>query len=569
MAYRTHIHILDDDSLLQIFSCFRLEDEESWNLRFTWRKLVHVCRRWRYLIFDLSSHLDMCLPLSALTNDSLSANTLSYLPPLLLVIDYYKTTAMTQKDEDNVRLGLQEHGRVRGVVLRASSSSLRTCLGQMNQLFPRLRVLSLFSTTTEEIGLVLPETFQAPDLRRLSLHGLSLPKGLPFLSSTTALSTLTLSHIRHSCYFPPGHLVTQLQGLPHLEELSIGFATCSTSEEELIPVPIPSVTLPTLRRLTFRGEDVYLDSLVAQISTPLLERLSLTFFFDVAFTLVNLTEFIHRTEGFGCLVAQIIFNKDGASINAGYYEQGVIGKLSLHVNCESLDWQISSATQVCTALGNVLPAVEELTLDLDMDAMRSDWEDTLDSTLWHELLLPFIVVKKLHIGSSLALELSKALKSAPEVLVLKLLPKLQELDVRLKMDDARMAFSAFLHTRRSLGRPVALSVLSLSYQLVIDDALDKYKRRTGKDLLAHPLTSQLQDCDSTGAILTVLQQQVQGQDQSRSNDRWTKWLDPTVNVLFAFSATLEAGVGMVCSRTCAHPRSRLSYLFGRYPHLLV
>ncbi|KAH9985847.1 hypothetical protein BJV77DRAFT_92888 [Russula vinacea] len=71
MAYRTHIHTLDDDSLLQIFSCFRLEDEESWNLRFTWRKLVHVCRRWRYLIFDSSSHLGMCLPLSALTNDPL------------------------------------------------------------------------------------------------------------------------------------------------------------------------------------------------------------------------------------------------------------------------------------------------------------------------------------------------------------------------------------------------------------------------------------------------------------------------------------------------------------------
>ena len=224
---------------------------------------------------------------------------------------------------------------------------------------------------------------------------------------------------------------------------------------------------------------------------------------------------------------------------------------------------------VCSALGNVLPAVKELTLDLDMDVMRSDWEHTLDITVWHELLLPFIIVKKLHIGSSLALELSKALKSVPEALDLKLLPKLQELDVWLTMDDARMAFSAFLHTRRSLGRPVALSVQSLNYQRIIYDALREYKMRTNNDLLAHPLTSQLHACDSTGAILTVLQQQVQGQDQSRNDDRWTRWLDPTVNVLFAFSATLEAGVGMVCSRTCAHPRSGLSYLFGRDSHLLV
>ena len=153
MAYRTYIHNLDDDSILRIFSCFRLEDEESWNLRFTWRKLAHICRRWRYLLFDSSSHLDMCLPLSALTNDSPSTNTLNYLPPLLLVIDYYRTGAMTQKDEDHVRFGLQEHGRVRGVVLRASSSSLRRCLGQMNQPFPRLRDLTLSPTTMEEIGL--------------------------------------------------------------------------------------------------------------------------------------------------------------------------------------------------------------------------------------------------------------------------------------------------------------------------------------------------------------------------------------------------------------------------------
>jgi hypothetical protein len=334
---------------------------------------------------------------------------------------------------------------------------------------------------------VLPETFQAPDLRRLSLHDIGLPIGLSFLSSTIGLSTLTLTHIRHSCYFPPGHLVAQLQGLPHLEELSIGFAISPSSEEELIPVPIPSVTLPTLKRLTFRGEEVYFDNLVAQINTPLLERLSLTFFLDLAFGLVNLTEFIHRTKVFGYLVAQIIFNEDGASIDAGYHEQRGIGKLSLHVNCESPDWQISSATQVCSALGNVLSAVEELTLDLDVDGMRSDWVNThytLDSMLWHELLLPFIAVKKLHIGSSLALKLSTALESVPKGLILKLLPKLQELDVEL-IDGAKMAFSGFLNTRRSLGRPVALSVLPpkvLSTKSIIFDVLGsvKYMKNIGR-----------------------------------------------------------------------------------------
>ena len=88
---------------------------------------------------------------------------------------------------------------------------------------------------------------------------------------------------------------------------------------------------------------------------------------------------------------------------------------------------------------------------------------------------------------------------------------------------------------------------SSSFQLIINNALDAYKKLTKNDLLAHPLAAQLQACDSPGAILAVLQQQAQELDQSRSDDRWTKWLDPTVNVLFAFSATVGAGVGLVCS----------------------
>ena len=89
---------------------------------------------------------------------------------------------------------------------------------------------------------------------------------------------------------------------------------------------------------------------------------------------------------------------------------------------------------------------------------------------------------------------------------------------------------------------------SSSFQLIINNALEAYKKLTKNDLLAHPLAAQLQACDSPGAILAVLQQQAQELDQSRSDDRWTKWLDPTVNVLFAFSATLGASVGLVCSR---------------------
>ena len=138
---RTHIHILDNDSLLQIFSHYRLEHEDSWNLQHMWRKLTHVCRRWRYLIYDSLSHLDMHL---LLTNDSPSIDTLSHLPPLPLVINYSdRTETIARRDEGHIHLGLPQHGRVRCVLLQAPSSSLRVWLEPMNKLFPKLEELSL------------------------------------------------------------------------------------------------------------------------------------------------------------------------------------------------------------------------------------------------------------------------------------------------------------------------------------------------------------------------------------------------------------------------------------------
>ena len=91
---------------------------------------------------------------------------------------------------------------------------------------------------------------------------------------------------------------------------------------------------------------------------------------------------------------------------------------------------------------------------------------------------------------------------------------------------------------------------SSNFQLIINNALKEYEKRTKQDLLAHPLASQLQACDSPTAILNVLHQQVQGPDQARSNDdRWTKWLEPTVNILYALCDTLGEGVGLVSLMT--------------------
>jgi hypothetical protein len=91
---------------------------------------------------------------------------------------------------------------------------------------------------------------------------------------------------------------------------------------------------------------------------------------------------------------------------------------------------------------------------------------------------------------------------------------------------------------------------STNFQVIFNNALNTYKRRTKNDLLMHPLAAQLQACDSPGAVIAILQQQVQELNQSGGGDsKLTKWLNPTVNVLYAFSAALGEGVGLVRLRT--------------------
>ncbi|KAH8986689.1 hypothetical protein EDB92DRAFT_1229619 [Lactarius akahatsu] len=96
--------------------------------------------------------------------------------------------------------------------------------------------------------------------------------------------------------------------------------------------------------------------------------------------------------------------------------------------------------------------------------------------------------------------------------------------------------------------PTPASSSRSSFQSVLLASLRAYEKQTTKDLLSHPLAARLNTCDSPADILAVLQDQVQEFEQSRSvDDRSTKWLDPTVNVLYAFSATLGEGVGLVFS----------------------
>ena len=94
----------------------------------------------------------------------------------------------------------------------------------------------------------------------------------------------------------------------------------------------------------------------------------------------------------------------------------------------------------------------------------------------------------------------------------------------------------------------AESSVRANYQSIFDKALQEYNKKTRKDLPSNPLFHRLRSCDSPDEITAILRQQIPQFDQSASgsgDDRLTRWLDPTVKVINAFSATLAGAVVLV------------------------
>jgi hypothetical protein len=111
-----------------------------------------------------------------------------------------------------------------------------------------------------------------------------------------------------------------------------------------------------------------------------------------------------------------------------------------------------------------------------------------------------------------------------------------------------------------MSSDIQISSTTPNYPPIFNEALKQYKKKTGNDLTTHPLAEEIKGCDSPDAILAVLQGKANELEQSQSSDeRLTKWLTPTVNVLNALSATLGQGVGTVGPSMLPHQNSTYPY----------
>ena len=88
--------------------------------------------------------------------------------------------------------------------------------------------------------------------------------------------------------------------------------------------------------------------------------------------------------------------------------------------------------------------------------------------------------------------------------------------------------------------------LSSDYELIFASALQAYKEKTGKDLASDPLLRRLETCNTPDSVLALLRQQISGFDGSGNSDvRLTNWVNPAVNVLCTFAATIGGAVSLV------------------------
>jgi hypothetical protein len=463
------IDVLPDDVLLSIFDFYVVGNERGHILETScaygfhqitkidsWQLLVHVCRRWRGLVFTSPRHLNLQL---FCTTRTPARETLDVWPVLPLHIqgDVYETSV------DNVIAELELSDRICRIELIChTTSQIEKLWTAMQVPFPELTGLYLSFRGLSYVP-VLPDSFlggSAPRLRYLSLNAVPFP-GLPKLfMSATHLVYLLLHRIPDSGYITPEAMATCVSGLTRLEGLEFKFyspQSCPDEENRQLPLSTRSV-LPALRYFSFKGVNEYLEELVARIDTPQLCRLSATLFNDIDFDTTELVRFVSRSSTVkepneAHVEARVFFNSLTASVTLGQAPN-----FEVKILCREPDWQLSSLTQICATSLPLLSKTENLFIYEPVD-LQLDWKDGIENIEWLELLLPFTAVKNLYLSKRIAPRIAAALQEMTGGGTTEVLSTLQNLYLEgfQPSESVEEGIARFISARQLTDHPVAIS----------------------------------------------------------------------------------------------------------------
>ena len=392
-----------------------------------WKSLVHVCRRWRNIIFGSPRRLNLQL---ICTPKTPAKDTLNAWPALPLLV----WGNMTSSGTDNVIAALGQSNRVREAILsNLAGRQLEEILAAMQVPFPELT--DLWLSSNDEAPPVIPDSFldgSASRLRIFELDGISFP-GLPkLLLSANHLVTLRLFYVPHSGYISPRAMVDLLSVLSSLKSLSLEFRSPQSrpDPETRRLHPLKRSILPTLGGLYFKGVTEYLEELVTHIDTPQLDHMHITFFNQIDFDYPLLAQFINRTPRLRARdEAHVQFNDGTASVKLRYRtSKSCLDDLHMEISCREPDWQVSSVAQLCNSSLHPLSTVEDLYIEHEYS--RLVWKnEAIEITLWWEILLPFTAVKNLYLPKEFAQGIATALKELVGARITEVLPSLKTIFV--------------------------------------------------------------------------------------------------------------------------------------------
>ena len=449
--------MLPDDVLLTVFDfCAGKFEKELFQQ--VWQTLVHVCRRWRSLVFGSPRSLNLKL---ICTSRTPARDMLDLWPPLPLVIltnPFLYRYAI--QNVDNIVAVLKHRNRVCRIhIMDMSSSHFKTVLAAMQEPFPELTSLILW--TDEKTMTVLPDMFlggSAHRLRFLDLVGIPFP-GLPnLLLSATHLTYLRLNDIPHSGYFKPEAMTTALSALTSLRDLYLGFYSPLSLPDRAtrLQPSLERFVLPVLTEFGFKGVSEYLEDLVVRIDAPLLKNLDITFFNQTLFYTPQLVQFLSRTSALKASEkARVHFGVDSATIKLS--SRASDHSVTVKILCENSNRQVSSLERVCTSCLPPLSTLEDLFIHVS-PYWRSDWPDNIEVSLWLELLQPFTAVKNLYLSKEVQSCIMPSLQEFGRERTAEVLPTLQSifLEGLERSGPVQKAIQQYASTRQA-SRPIAFS----------------------------------------------------------------------------------------------------------------
>jgi hypothetical protein len=148
------IDVHPDDVLLEIFGFYVKKDQFTAEGIEAWKSLVHVCQRWRSVIFGSPRHLKLRL---FCTHRPLKG-TLDVWPALPLIVNGYVSTR--HQEMDNIIAVLKHSDRVCKIDLQYNSElQMGKVWAAMQEPFLELTCLVLSGSTDTNTEQVIPSSF--------------------------------------------------------------------------------------------------------------------------------------------------------------------------------------------------------------------------------------------------------------------------------------------------------------------------------------------------------------------------------------------------------------------------